>query len=223
VTAWHESDEERAFVRAIADNPDDETTRLVYADWLDERGDPRGSILRLEAAAVKLHADHPGFASAQAELEGAWHRVEAAVPEAVAWYRDVIAARKARVEICGRNDRRPLAVAFTYRCPNRWESLRPTSNDHTRYCPGCGEIVFFCQTRAEVWNRAKAGQCAAVSSKVAAEIDEGQRLILDDTLIGVEPALGSGHTMGRVRPVYEPEADDLQPERPVRRKWWKFW
>ncbi len=28
----------RAFIKAIADNPDDHTTRLVFADWLDEHG-----------------------------------------------------------------------------------------------------------------------------------------------------------------------------------------
>ena len=30
--------EERAFLRALKKNEDDTTTRLVYADWLDERG-----------------------------------------------------------------------------------------------------------------------------------------------------------------------------------------
>jgi small subunit ribosomal protein S1 len=32
-------DEEIAFLRALLANPDDDTTRLVYADWLDEHGD----------------------------------------------------------------------------------------------------------------------------------------------------------------------------------------
>ena len=30
------------FLRAIAENPDDDTPRLVYADWLDEHGDAAG-------------------------------------------------------------------------------------------------------------------------------------------------------------------------------------
>jgi uncharacterized protein (TIGR02996 family) len=38
----------KAFIDAIAENPDDDTARLVYADWLDERGDPRAEYLRLE-------------------------------------------------------------------------------------------------------------------------------------------------------------------------------
>src|SRR5262249_21906050 len=44
----------------IIDNPDDETRRLVYADWLEEHGDPRRAELirlwcRLTALGVPLH------------------------------------------------------------------------------------------------------------------------------------------------------------------------
>src|SRR4051812_6366435 len=38
-----------AFLRAIIDNPDDDLPRLVYADWLDEHGDPdRAEFIRLQ-------------------------------------------------------------------------------------------------------------------------------------------------------------------------------
>ena len=43
---------EDAFIRAIQENPNDGIALLVYADWLDERGDPRGEFLRL------LHLAH---------------------------------------------------------------------------------------------------------------------------------------------------------------------
>jgi uncharacterized protein (TIGR02996 family) len=39
--------EERAFLTAILEHPDDDTTRLVYADWLEEQDDPRAEFLRL--------------------------------------------------------------------------------------------------------------------------------------------------------------------------------
>jgi uncharacterized protein (TIGR02996 family) len=39
--------EEDAFLRAILAAPGDASPRLVYADWLEERGDPRGGYLRL--------------------------------------------------------------------------------------------------------------------------------------------------------------------------------
>jgi uncharacterized protein (TIGR02996 family) len=39
--------DEYAFLRAILADPHDSLPRLVYADWLEERGDPRGEFLRL--------------------------------------------------------------------------------------------------------------------------------------------------------------------------------
>src|SRR5271170_4351847 len=36
------------FLAAIRASPYDDALRLVYADWLEERGDPRGEFLRLE-------------------------------------------------------------------------------------------------------------------------------------------------------------------------------
>jgi uncharacterized protein (TIGR02996 family) len=40
--------DDEAFIRAIVDAPGDDGPRLVYADWLDERGDPRGGYVRAE-------------------------------------------------------------------------------------------------------------------------------------------------------------------------------
>jgi uncharacterized protein (TIGR02996 family) len=39
--------DERGFLAVILERPDDDAAKLVYADWLDERGDPRGEYLRL--------------------------------------------------------------------------------------------------------------------------------------------------------------------------------
>jgi uncharacterized protein (TIGR02996 family) len=39
--------DDAAFLRAIQEDLDDSGRRLVYADWLEERGDPRGEYLRL--------------------------------------------------------------------------------------------------------------------------------------------------------------------------------
>jgi uncharacterized protein (TIGR02996 family) len=33
--------DDEAFIRAIVDAPGDDAPRLIYADWLDERGDRR--------------------------------------------------------------------------------------------------------------------------------------------------------------------------------------
>ncbi len=39
--------EEAAFLVAIREHPDDAMPRLAFADWLEERGDPRAAYLRL--------------------------------------------------------------------------------------------------------------------------------------------------------------------------------
>jgi uncharacterized protein (TIGR02996 family) len=40
--------EEQAFLAAIAAEPEDDVSKLVYADWLDEHDDPRGEFIRLQ-------------------------------------------------------------------------------------------------------------------------------------------------------------------------------
>jgi|GEM_PF-3498567 len=51
--------EEKQFLKAIDAQPDDRTVRLVYADWLEERGDARGELIRIEEemATIPIHSD----------------------------------------------------------------------------------------------------------------------------------------------------------------------
>lgn len=51
--------DDAALVAAVCAAWDDELTRLVYADWLDERGDPRGEFLRVECRLHAAAADDP--------------------------------------------------------------------------------------------------------------------------------------------------------------------
>ena len=48
--------EEVAFLRAVAEDPGDECIRLIYADWLEERGDPLGEFLRTRCRLANLPA-----------------------------------------------------------------------------------------------------------------------------------------------------------------------
>lgn len=43
------SDEETRLIDAIVAAPDDDAPRLVYADWLLQRGDPRGELIQLQS------------------------------------------------------------------------------------------------------------------------------------------------------------------------------
>ncbi len=44
--------EDASFVAALTAAPEDDATRLVYADWLEERDDPRGAWLRVATAVL---------------------------------------------------------------------------------------------------------------------------------------------------------------------------
>jgi uncharacterized protein (TIGR02996 family) len=46
--------DEAPFLRAILAKPGDASTRLVYADWLGERGDPRAPFLRLDPEVERI-------------------------------------------------------------------------------------------------------------------------------------------------------------------------
>jgi uncharacterized protein (TIGR02996 family) len=61
--------DETAFLRTIHDHPGDDGPRLVYADWLDERGDPRGPWLRLEVERTGLPPADPRRAILFSRLE----------------------------------------------------------------------------------------------------------------------------------------------------------
>jgi uncharacterized protein (TIGR02996 family) len=49
-----------AIFQCILDNPEDDTPRLVYADWLDEHGDPdRAEFIRVQIELARLAPDAP--------------------------------------------------------------------------------------------------------------------------------------------------------------------
>jgi uncharacterized protein (TIGR02996 family) len=58
--------EEEAFLRAISAAPADSTVRLVYADWLDERGGPRGELVRLQVRLREVPPEDPARTQLQA-------------------------------------------------------------------------------------------------------------------------------------------------------------
>src|SRR5215469_3647811 len=59
------SPEVRMFFRDIKEHPDDDTPRLIFADWLQEHGDAaaaaRGEFLRLQVLRHRLSLDDPNY------------------------------------------------------------------------------------------------------------------------------------------------------------------
>jgi uncharacterized protein (TIGR02996 family) len=58
-----------ALLAAVLEDPDADAPRLVYADWLEERGDPRGEYLRIECQLLKLPAIEGRFSALWARLQ----------------------------------------------------------------------------------------------------------------------------------------------------------
>jgi uncharacterized protein (TIGR02996 family) len=48
---------DEAFLQAILDSPDDDAPRLIYADWLEEKDDPRAAVVRRHPALFRFLAD----------------------------------------------------------------------------------------------------------------------------------------------------------------------
>jgi uncharacterized protein (TIGR02996 family) len=48
-----------AFLESILENPDDDGLRLIYADWLEEHGNPRAEFIRVQIELARLPDDDP--------------------------------------------------------------------------------------------------------------------------------------------------------------------
>jgi len=53
---------ELGFIAAIHENPQDDAIRLIFADWLEERGDPYGEFIR-----IQCHESHIGVLMARSK------------------------------------------------------------------------------------------------------------------------------------------------------------
>ena len=51
--------EEAAFLDRVCADPDDDAPRLIFADWLDEHGHPRGEFIRVQVALSRMSAGDP--------------------------------------------------------------------------------------------------------------------------------------------------------------------
>jgi uncharacterized protein (TIGR02996 family) len=140
--------EEDAFLQALLANPDDVNLRLVYADWLEERGDPRGELLRLDVKLVELPPKGVPARKLRRRLEELRQGIDPT------WL--------------ARIDSTPIdgCVAFAFECPKRWEHLRPTKDPLTRYCTSCRKHVHHCHTLAEAQDRADRRECVALDSRL---------------------------------------------------------
>ena len=63
---------EADLLRAIYEHPEDDQPRLVYADWLLERGNPRGELIQLQFARVRGSAPKGSATRERKLLDAGW-------------------------------------------------------------------------------------------------------------------------------------------------------
>src|SRR5262245_33612921 len=141
--------DDRAFINAIIANPDDNDLRLVYADWLEERGDPRGEFLRLEAAAARS-TEASDFLAKHGRLQELRQLIDRG------WLAQM---GRSKIELC--------QVEFAFQCPKKWENLQITDKPPVRFCDACRQNVYYCHSIEEAQRHAWKGHCVAVDAGVA--------------------------------------------------------
>ncbi len=140
------------FLQAILSAPHDPVPRLVYSDWLEEHGDPV-SLARAEYLRVECELDSlPRKAWRRRKLRTRLRELQTTVGDE--WWR---ALDFSAVEVC---------LTFTFRCPQRWDTLQPTAVDSVRHCSQCDQDVYYCHSPAEARKHADAGHCVAVDTRV---------------------------------------------------------
>ena len=202
--------DERAFLREIANDPENPAARLIYADWLEEHGAcDRAEFLRLETELTGMSPTEPAFLKLNARFHELHGRLD---PKWLAWL------DRTEIENC--------RLEFRFQCPARWESLRPTEEDDIRFCQSCRKKVFYCNSIQQARNHAHAGRCVAVDSRLAREPDDLYELptttefALRELRPVREPRMLAGVIALRPMPEKPPEA---LPPSPPRKRWWQFW
>jgi uncharacterized protein (TIGR02996 family) len=144
--------DEADFLNAILANHKDNAPRLVYADWLEERGDPlaypKAEYLRLTAGLLVARPGPRRFVirmklcEIAPRLDPAWLAVVSGL----------------HVEAC--------VSVVRFKCPKQWADLRPTDDPRVRRCDACQNTVHFCETVPEARSHATRGRCVALSLAV---------------------------------------------------------
>ncbi len=136
-----------AFMSKLLENPADDTARLVYPDWLDERGDEQSSrramFLRTTVALMDKTKNAGWRKARRKELQ----QLAAGITDAE-W---LAVVSRLKVENCGVKRPRvepgtrwigdPPPLRIDFECDRRWDELRRTDEVAVRFWDGCLEHV----------------------------------------------------------------------------------
>lgn len=109
------------FIAEIHANEHDDTPRLVYADWLEDRGDPRAEYLRLECELAGLAPNDALWQEQHPRLL----QLRESMPET--WLAEV--------------GRATIANCSEQVCPRVFKNLRPTHTSRIRMCDACAQPI----------------------------------------------------------------------------------
>jgi len=164
--------EETGFVRAIQAEPSNDTARLVYADWLEERGEATATA-KAEFLRTTVALTEPDLPKDQRQqLEQRLQQLAADLD--TAWLRVV---SHLRIENCQtqqrkRRPRRIAAPQYNLICDRRWEELQHTGDQAERYCDTCRQSVYYCDTITVARRHTEDGHCIAVDLGVIRRYDD---------------------------------------------------
>jgi uncharacterized protein (TIGR02996 family) len=146
------------FLDKLLADPKDDTTRLVYADWLEEKGDSESNA---KAQFLRLTAELVGPSSRKNRKKRRNRLQQLAATLDTYWL--AVVSRLA-VENCdGRQDEAEIGrFRFRLRCHRKWEDLSSTDTRAVRFCGDCRQNVHYCDTIMEAREHAWAGHCIAV-------------------------------------------------------------
>jgi uncharacterized protein (TIGR02996 family) len=158
--------EHKSFVRAILENPHDPQLRLIFADWLEERGDARGDFLRLEVELKGMAREDERYPALAARLEELrqligpkWLAVLDTPP-----IENCPPTNAGTIDL--ERELRMAELRFKFKCPKHWENLSPTGNSLIRFCGQCQRNVYYCSSVDEARQHAWNGDCVAVDSRL---------------------------------------------------------
>jgi uncharacterized protein (TIGR02996 family) len=211
--AW--MNDERPFLRQIINDPADEHHRLVYADWLEERGEcDRAEFLRLECDLARLEPTTPDYLRSNERFHELYARID-----------------RKWLALLDRTDIDNCRLRFGFRCPLRWERLQPTAEREVRFCTSCQKEVHHCHTIGSARVHAAMGHCVAVDSRLTREPGDLDPETETTTML-----------MGVIEPSYRQQRDSestaeyesslgglpilVEPAKalaPTRKRWWQFW
>ena len=131
----------------------------MYADWLEEHGEPlKAEFLRLTVSLATEKRSKGTRKTQRNRLQ------ELAALLDTDW---LAVVSRLKIENCPKQRNRlsrriPLDVKFHFVCDKNWDQLQATDKQTVRHCTDCKQDVHYCDTIVEARRHASAGRCIAL-------------------------------------------------------------